>query len=79
VREFAALNKSGAAVGITWRLMRGTSVVAVQQPQVRLGVDGWVTFRLTYPLRKGTSYTLTADANDANGLTLRRVLTLTGI
>jgi hypothetical protein len=79
VREFAALNKPGARIGITWTLRQGRVVRAVQQPEVALGADGWVTFRVNYPLRKRTTYTLTVDANDINGLTARRVLTLKGV
>ena len=79
VREFAALNKPGAKIGITWKLTQGRGVVAVKQPQVALGIDGWVTFKVDYPLKKKTTYTLTVDANDVNGLTTRRVLSLTGV
>ena len=79
VREFASLNKPGAKVGITWKLLQGRTLRAVAQPQAALGVDGWVTFRLTYALKKKTTYLLVVDANDVNGLTAHRVLTLKGI
>jgi hypothetical protein len=79
VREFAALNKPGAKVGVTWKLVQGKTTRAVAQPQVALGADGWVTFRLTAPLAKRTTYSLLVDANDVNGLTVHRSLTLKGI
>ncbi len=79
VREFAALNKPGSKVGVTWKLVQGKTTRAVAQPQVALGVDGWVTFRLTYAVKKSTTYSLIVDANDVNGLTVHRVLTLKGI
>ena len=78
VREFAAVNKTGAKVGVTYRLAQGKTVVAIGQPQVALGIDGWIRFRVNTPLRKGASYTLTVDANDVNGNTLRRTLSLRG-
>jgi hypothetical protein len=78
-RQFASLNKPGASIGITYRLNQGKASVAVAQPEVALGVDGWVSFRVNYALRKGVTYTLTADANDVNGLTARRVLTVKGV
>ena len=49
VREFAALNKPGAKIGITWKLTQGRGVVAVEQPQVALGIDGWVTLQGRLP------------------------------
>jgi hypothetical protein len=78
-REFAALNKPGARIGITWRRNHGRFTRDVQQPEVALGADGWVTFRLTAPLAKRTTYSLLVDANDVNGLTVHHVLTLKGI
>jgi hypothetical protein len=79
VREFAALNKPGAKIGITWKLLQGRTTRAVQQPQLALGVDGWVTFRVNYALRKKATYVLSVEANDVNGLTTRRTLTLKGV
>ena len=64
---------------MTWKLVQGKTTRAVAQPQVALGVDGWVTFRLTYAVKKNTTYSLVVDANDVNGLTVHRVLTLKGI
>ena len=79
VREFAALDKPGAAIGVTWKLAQGKTVRAVKQPQAALAMDGWITFRVDYALQKQATYTLTVDANDVNGLTLRRTLTLKGV
>jgi Cellulase (glycosyl hydrolase family 5) len=78
VREFAASNRPGAPVGITYRLMQGSRPIAVEQPQSLLGIDGWTRFRVDTALRKGATYTLTVEANDINGNKLRRVLTLKG-
>jgi len=79
VREFAALDKPGAAIGVTWRLAQGKTVRAVKQPQAALATDGWITFRVDYAVKKGATYTLSVDANDLNGLTLRRTLTVKGV
>jgi hypothetical protein len=79
VRELAALNKAGAKIGVTYRLMRGSSAVAIKQPQVGLGADGWIRFRVDYPVRKGLTYSLRVEANDVNGLVTNRVLTIRGV
>jgi Cellulase (glycosyl hydrolase family 5) len=79
VREFAATNKPGAAVGVTYRLAQGRTTYAIRQPQVALGIDGWIRFRVDFAVRKGATYTLSVDANDVNGRTVTRVLTLKGI
>jgi hypothetical protein len=79
VREFSAVNKAGARIGVNYRLMQGRSVVAGQQPEVRLGVDGWIRFRVDYPVRKRASYSLVVEANDVNGGVTRRVLTIRGV
>jgi len=79
VREFASVNKPGAPIGVTWKLAQGKTVRATGQPQVPLGSDGWISFRVNYAVKKNTTYTLTVDANDVNGLTVRRTLTLKGV
>ena len=78
VREFAATNRPGARIGVTYRLAQGRTTNAIKQPQVALGIDGWIRFRIDFPVRKGATYTLSVDANDVNGRTVRRVLTLKG-
>ena len=79
VREFASVNKPGAPIGVTWKLAQGKTVRATGQPQVPLGSDGWISFRVNYAVKKNTTYTLSVDANDVNGLTVRRTLTLKGV
>jgi hypothetical protein len=78
VREFAASNRPGAPVGITYRLTQGTRPITVEQPQAQLGVDGWIRFRVDHALQKGATYTMVVEANDINGNKLRRTLTLKG-
>ena len=63
---------------MTYRLAQGKTVVGIGQPQVALGIDGWIRFRVNTPLRKGAAYTLTVDANDVSGNTLRRTLSVRG-
>jgi hypothetical protein len=78
VREFGTANKTGARIGVTYKLMNGKSAVAIKQPQTTLGIDGWISFKVDYPLKKKTTYTLSVDANDVNGMTVHRTLTLKG-
>jgi hypothetical protein len=78
VREFAASNRPGAPVGVTYRLTQGARPITVEQPQSLLGVDGWIRFRVDHAVRKGATYRLAVEANDINGNKLRRVLTLRG-
>jgi hypothetical protein len=79
VREFGATNRTGAPIGVTYKLSSSPTVAAIGQPQVRLGIDGWIKFRVDYAVRKGKTYTLSVDANDVNGLTVRRTLTIKGV
>jgi hypothetical protein len=79
VREFGATNRAGAPIGITYKVSASPTVVAIGQPQVRLGIDGWVKFRIDYAVKKGTTYTVTVDANDVNGKTVKRTLTIKGV
>jgi Cellulase (glycosyl hydrolase family 5) len=79
MREFGHRNPTGAPIGVTYRLIRGSSSVAIQQPQVAYGIDGWIRFSVDYPVRKGTTYTLRVDANDVYGMQVRRTLTIKGV
>jgi hypothetical protein len=79
VREFAASNKPGSKIGVTYRLTQGRTTRVIQQPQVALGIDGWIRFRVDFALRKGATYSLIVDANDVNGNTVHRTLTVKGI
>jgi hypothetical protein len=79
VREFCANNTSGAAIGTNSRIRRGSRLVAVAQPRLRLAVDCSVTASLSFPaIRRGARYVATLDFNDVNGLEVRRTVTLIG-
>jgi hypothetical protein len=78
-REFAALNKQGAKVGVTYKLMLGGSLVGYGQPETALGMDGWVKFKVETAMAKGKTYTLNVTANDINGLVVKHTLTLKGV
>ena len=79
VRELAAANRPGAGIGVTYRLLQGTSAVAIDQPRVPLGADGWIRFRVDYALKSRTTYSLVVEANDINGLKVRRTLTIRAV
>ena len=79
VREFGSLNKTGSKIGLTYKLTQGRTALIVAQPQTTLGIDGWIRFRVNYPMRKGITYGLEVNANDVNGVTVLRKLTVKGI
>jgi cellulase (glycosyl hydrolase family 5) len=79
VREFASVNKPGAPIGVTWKLSQGKTVRATKQPRVTLGVDGWISFKVDYAVKKKTTYSLSVDANDVNGGSVHRTLTIKGV
>jgi Cellulase (glycosyl hydrolase family 5) len=65
--RIAFYSQPGATVGLTYRVFLGSKLVAVSQPAPPLGVDGTISFPVAFTPAKGKTYTLTADAADANG------------
>ena len=76
--ELAYFAGAGAAVGVTARLS-GPGVDVVRQPRVRLGRDGWVTFRLPVRPAAGARYQLEIEAGDVNGNRVLRRATVRGV
>jgi hypothetical protein len=79
--KFAALelwsrSGRGAKVGMTIAVYDGRKVMKTAQPASTLGYDGWVAFRLPITTVKGHTYYVTIDANDINGNTLKRSITV---
>ena len=81
--SMAYLSGVGGKVGITYRVYRGTSqtpsaLVVVRQPESRLAIDGWVTFRAEFTPARGQTYTVAVEANNASGIRVQRTLTVIG-
>ena len=76
--ELAYYSGAGAAVGVTVR-MNGPGVDVVRQPRVRLGRDGWVTFRLPVAPAAGARYRLLIEAGDVHGHRVVRRVTVRGV
>jgi hypothetical protein len=66
----------GARVGMTIAVYDGRRVVKTAQPASTIGFDGWVSFRVPVKTVKGHTYYVTIDANDVNGNTLKRSVTI---
>ncbi len=80
LRSFCANNAVGAKVGITSRTSLGGKLVVMSQPQVTLGIDCTVAYRVTgLTVAKGKTYTVNADANTANGDATTRTITIVGV
>ncbi len=76
--ELWARSGTGALVGMTVRVFDGPTLVGISQPQSPLGFDGWLSFPVPVTVVKGRTYTVTVDANDANGNRLARTVTIVG-
>jgi hypothetical protein len=74
--ELAYRSGPGGVVGSNVRVFSRGKLVAVSQPQSRLGIDGY--YALPVPIRPaaGRTYTVSVDANDAHGNRIARTLTL---
>ncbi len=80
LRTLCANNPVGATVGLTSRTTLGGKLVAASQPQLTLGIDCTVTYRVAgLTVAKGKTYTVTADANTAIGGQLKRTITIVGV
>ena len=78
VRAFGTSNRTGAAIGGNYRVLDGSRLVLLGQASSALGIDGWISFRVNYPVAKGKTFTVRVEANDINGLTVNRTVTLRG-
>ncbi len=69
VPALAANAGVGATVGLTYHVWDGKTQVAVAQPTVIIAADESVKFVASFKPVKGHTYSVTADFNDANGVT----------
>jgi hypothetical protein len=77
--ELAGRDGAGARLGITYKVIFKTSVVAVDQPVATIDSDGWVTLKLDFTPTPKRSYTATIDLGDASGVHVKRTLTLVSV
>lgn len=80
-RRYCVADKPGTAIGMTWRIFRGSRLIKVGQQSSPLARDCTIAARLFFPaggVAKGVTYTATFDLNDINGDVLKRRLTIRG-
>jgi len=78
-RRYCATDLTGTPIGMTWRVYRGSKLIAVGQQSSPLRIDCTISARLRFVAAKGQTYTATFDLNDRNGFVLHRRLTIRGV
>lgn len=80
LRSFCANNAVGTAVGINSRTTLLGKLVRIGQPQLRLGIDCAVKYRLTgLQIEKGKTYVVTMTANTRVTADVERTITIVGV
>jgi hypothetical protein len=74
--EIAYRSGAGAAIGVNERVFEHGRLVAVSQPRVPMGIDGYFGVPVNYRPTAGHVYTLQIDASDIHGNRILRTLTL---
>ena len=79
-RRFCVGDTTGTAIGMTWRVYRGSRLIEVDQQTSRLLRDCTITARLRFPggIARGVTYTATFELNNIHGDVLNRRLTIRG-
>jgi hypothetical protein len=77
-RKYCAASSPGSTIGMTWRVFRGSRLIAVGQQTSALAMDCTITARLRFTVAKRQTYTATFALNDRNGTALSRRLTIRG-
>ena len=70
---------AGTPIGATYRVRRGSTLVAVAQPQLTLASDCTVTAKVPFTVAKKARYTITFDLNEKNGVAIQRIATVVGV
>ena len=78
-RRYCVGDTTGTPIGMTWRVFRGSRLIAVGQQTSPLLRDCTINARLRFNVAKGQLYTATFALNDINGTVLSRRLTIRGI
>ncbi len=77
-RRYCVGDPTGTPIGMTWRVFRGSRLIAVGQQTSPLLRDCTISARLRFNVAKGQTYTATFALNDINGTVLNRRLTIRG-
>jgi hypothetical protein len=75
-REMAVKSSVGDVIGVDMRVILGDSLVVHEQPQGKLGIDGWVTVPIAFTPQKGRTYYVQVVMNNIHGDRVSRFLTL---
>jgi len=80
LRSFCVNTPVGGKIGLTSKTTLGGKLIAYSQPQMSLGIDCTVTYKVApLTVAKGKTYTVSVDANTKNGDTLSRKITIVGV
>ena len=77
-RQYCVNNSIGSTIGMTWRVYRGTRLIAVGQQTSPLRRDCTIAARPLFTVAGGETYTATFQLNDINGTYLNRRVTILG-
>ena len=61
------MSASGSSIGVTYRVFRGSRLIATGRPACRLRPDGTVRFVARFKPAPGATYKIEMDAGDVNG------------
>jgi Cellulase (glycosyl hydrolase family 5) len=77
-RRYCVTNPSGTAIGMTWRVFRGSRLLRVGQQTASLRPDCTIAARVQVPggVARGVAYTVTFELNDRSGIKLNRRFTV---
>ena len=80
-RRYCATDTTGTAIGMTWRVFRGSQLISVGQQTAPLKLDCTIAARVTVKggVKKGVTYTVTFALNDISGVILNRRITVRGV
>jgi hypothetical protein len=77
-RRYCVTNPTGTAIGMTWRVFRGSRLLRVGQQTASLRPDCTIAARVQVPggVARGVAYTVTFELNDRSGIKLNRRFTV---
>jgi Cellulase (glycosyl hydrolase family 5) len=77
-RRYCVTNPTGTAIGMTWRVFRGSRLIAVGQQTAPLKSDCTIAarVRVTGGVQRNVTYSATFELNDRSGVVLNRRITL---
>jgi Cellulase (glycosyl hydrolase family 5) len=77
-RRYCVTNPTGTAIGMTWRVFRGSRLLNVGQQTAALRADCSIAARVQVRggVARGVAYTVTFEMNDRSGIKLNRRISL---